>query len=110
MRLSTSRVSRRDADPRIGDRTDRGWSQPQLMPRVHVQPPPDGIYDFDFVAEPPGSCQSDTVIHANYVMTNFADTLKGVRVHAPLNSKTTLLDTGKLIVTRTATHLAVERP
>ncbi len=74
-----------------------GWSQPQLMPHVHIQPPPDGIYDFDFVAEPPEGIvpQVISVIHASYVMTNFADTLKGVRVHASLNSKTTLLDTGK---------------
>ena len=30
-----------------------GWSAGELVPRVYVQPPPDGIYDFDFVAEPP---------------------------------------------------------
>ena len=31
----------------------RGWSHPQLLPYTYVQPPPDGIYDYDFVAAPP---------------------------------------------------------
>jgi hypothetical protein len=75
----------------------RGWSHPQLKPHVHVQPPPDGIYDFDFIAERPGTLvpQMISLIHSDHVMTGFPDTLNGVRIHASQNSKTTLLDTGK---------------
>src|SRR3954454_21342902 len=75
----------------------RGWSHPQLKPHAHIQPPPDGIYDFDFIAERPGTLvpQMISLIHSDHVMTGFPDTLKGVRIHASQNSKTTLLDTGK---------------
>ena len=30
-----------------------GWSNPELVPYIYIQAPPDGIYDFDFVGEPP---------------------------------------------------------
>ncbi|WP_238543606.1 hypothetical protein [Pseudomonas sp. GM79] len=29
-----------------------GWTNPRLEPRVYIQFPPDGIQDFDFVADP----------------------------------------------------------
>ncbi|HEY6044196.1 MAG TPA: hypothetical protein VIU43_04770, partial [Nitrosospira sp.] len=74
-----------------------GWVNPQLRPHVHVQPPSDGVYDFDFVADRPTGIvpQHVSPIHASYVMKTFPDALKGVRVQASQNSKTTLLDAGK---------------
>ena len=29
-----------------------GWKDAELIPYVYIQPPPNGIYDYDFVAEP----------------------------------------------------------
>jgi len=74
-----------------------GWSHPQLKPHIHIQAPPDGIYDFDFVAARPDGTvpQAISTIHAGYVMRTFPETLKGVRIHAATNSKVALLDSGK---------------
>ncbi len=36
-----------------GTVTSSGWTRPQLIPRVFVHPPLDGLIEFDFVAEPP---------------------------------------------------------
>lgn len=66
-----------------------GWTQPQLIPFVYIQPPIDGIYDFSFVAqEPKGTVpQVITPITADYLLDPIPDALKGVRVNASLNSK-----------------------
>jgi hypothetical protein len=45
-----------------------GWSNPQLRP-VFVQAPPDGIYDFDFVAERPTGTVLDTLTHIDEPQT-----------------------------------------
>lgn len=63
-----------------------GWSNPQLLPYTYVQAPPDGIYDFDFVATPPEI--SAPVISPIRVRTIIpGEGIKGIRVHASLNSK-----------------------
>ena len=74
-----------------------GWSHPELKPHVFIQAPPDGIYDFDFVAKRPTGIVPQHVvpIEAGYVMKTFPETLKGVRIHARDNSKTALLDSGE---------------
>ncbi len=36
-----------------GTVTTSGWTKPQLVLRVHVHPPLDGLMELDFVAEPP---------------------------------------------------------
>lgn len=74
-----------------------GWSNPELKPHVFIQPPPDGIYGFDFVADRPTGIVPQHVvpIEASFVMRTFPETLKGVRIHAKDNSKTALLDSGK---------------
>jgi hypothetical protein len=77
--------------------TTTGWSNPQLMPYETLVVPPDGIYDFDFVAARPTGIVADHVtrIEAGYTMKPLPETLKGVRVHASQNSKTVMLDTGQ---------------
>ena len=69
-----------------------GWKNADLIPYIYIQPPPDGIYDYDFVAEPPDQPvpQVITPIVANKVEL-LLDDLKGVKVHASLNSKVALL-------------------
>jgi hypothetical protein len=65
-----------------------GWTNPELVEIVYVQPPADGIYDYDFVAEPPSGPSTDalTPIAATTIRTSIPDDLKGVRVRSETNS------------------------
>lgn len=65
-----------------------GYTNPRLEPYVYIQPPPDGIWDFDFVADKPTGMvpQVLTPIKAEYKWENYPGDLKGVRVHAETNS------------------------
>ncbi len=80
-----------------------GWEDAELIPYVYIQPPPDGIYDYDFVAEPPDQPvpQVITPIEACKI-ESLPDDLKGVRIHASLNCKVALLGerVGRTIVVR----------
>jgi hypothetical protein len=71
-----------------------GWSNPRLKPHIHIQAPPDGIYGFDFVAEPPEGSAVEIIspIEVTDVWENTPVGLKGVRIHAVQNSKTALVD------------------
>ena len=70
-----------------------GWTDPALEPYVYIQPPPDGIYDFTFVATPP-SGPVPQVLSTISVKDQIPLTpdLKGVRVHGATNSMEALLD------------------
>jgi hypothetical protein len=71
-----------------------GWSNPALQPHIHIQPPPDGIHDFDFVADRPTGPAPQVIspILATYIWEELPEGVKGVRVHALQNVKTVLLD------------------
>ena len=71
-----------------------GWSNPKLDPYIYIQAPPNGIYDFNFVADPPEGVATQVIspIEAIFIMENFTSDVKGVRIHASQNSKTALLD------------------
>ena len=71
-----------------------GWSNPKLDPYIYIQAPPDGIYDFNFVADPPEGVATQVIspIEAAFIMENLTSDVKGVRIHASQNSKTALLD------------------
>lgn len=65
-----------------------GWKSPELSAWAYINPPADGIYDFDFIAtRPPGEAiQKVTPIGA---LQFFADPPKGfvgVRVHGTTNN------------------------
>lgn len=70
-----------------------GWTAPELIPYVYIQQPPDGIYDFDFVAEPPGGITTQvlTPITVRHTVQSVPVGLKGVRIHASTNSQEALL-------------------
>jgi hypothetical protein len=70
-----------------------GWTNPRLVPYTYIQAPPDGIYDLDFVANPPNGivAQVITPIEALYAWRNAPVGLKGIRVHASTNSVVFLL-------------------
>jgi hypothetical protein len=76
-----------------GKTTTSGWSNPELSAVVYVQAPPDGIYDFDFVAEPPSgmAAQVLTPIKAQKVLGKMPKGFRGVRVSAKSNKKEALL-------------------
>jgi len=78
-----------------GNVPTESWSSPRLVPYIYIQPPSDGIYDFDFVADPPEGVVAQVIspINAVYIWKNFPEGLKGVRIHASQNSKTALLAT-----------------
>lgn len=71
-----------------------GWTNPRLEPFIFIQPPPDGIYDFDFVADPPvgPATQVITPIAVAHLWDNLPRDVKGVRIHAAENSKKALLN------------------
>src|SRR5574340_174711 len=65
-----------------------GWSNPKLIPHVHIHAPPDGIYGFDFVADPPKGVAGQVIslIEVADLWTDLPKGVKGVRVHAAQNS------------------------
>lgn len=71
-----------------------GWSNPQLVPYTYVQAPPDGIYDFDFMATPPQDIVAEVItpIRAQYIWPIFPQELSGVRIHTSTNSQVVLLN------------------
>lgn len=71
----------------LGTVSTDGWKNPRLVPYVYVQFPPDGIWDFDFVAEEPDGPvpQVLTPIVGHYDWKGFPAELKGVRIHSSTN-------------------------
>ena len=65
-----------------------GWTNPRLEPRIYIQPPADGIYVFDFVADRPDGISNPAItpISATNKVTS-PQWAKGVRVVAETNSK-----------------------
>jgi hypothetical protein len=65
-----------------------GWSHFRLQPYIYVQPPPDGIWDFVFVGDPPTGAALDVISHATatYVWTLGQSDFRGVRVHSATNA------------------------
>jgi hypothetical protein len=69
-----------------------GWTNPQLVPYTYIQAPPDGIYDFDFVAVPPTEVVAQVITPISVKYEWSAQCVKGVRIHASTNSQVALLD------------------
>jgi len=76
-----------------GQTRTSGYTKVRLTPRVYVKPPADGIYEFDFNANPPTKKSLDvlTDVKASYDWDNFPKTLKGIKVYAETNDKTAKL-------------------
>ena len=72
-----------------GNVTSSGWKNPELVPHSFEQPPPDGIYDFDFVAESPSDISLPVVmpIETELNQRQIPSNLKGIRIHASTNTK-----------------------
>jgi hypothetical protein len=92
-----------------------GWRAPELIPYVYIQPPPDGMYDFDFVAEPPEGItpQVLTPIAVRHTVQSAPVDLIGVRIHASMNSQEAILGetgdgSGTICVRGTLTDEGIE--
>ena len=68
-----------------------GWVQPRLAPYTYAQAPPDGLYEFDFVAFPPqgGAARVMTSIRATVLWPQRA---RRIRVYASTNAQESVLD------------------
>lgn len=78
-----------------GNILGKGWTNPRLEPFVFIQPPPDGIYDFDFVADPPHqepATDAITPIGVVHLWDPLPPDAKGVRIHVKHDSKKAFLD------------------
>ncbi len=74
----------------IGQVPTVGWSYGALVPYVYDAPPPDGYWEFDFVATPPSGPAGDiiTPVAAGYNWAHYpTDTVNGVTVYASQNSE-----------------------
>lgn len=65
-----------------------GWTNPKLIPYVYVTEPSNGIWEFDFIADPPLSIAATvlTPIFAKIEWQDFPKSLKGIKVYASSNS------------------------
>ncbi|MCR9255332.1 MAG: hypothetical protein NXI16_04475 [Alphaproteobacteria bacterium] len=73
----------------VGEVPTSGWTNAMLVPRVYVDPPADGIQDFDFVAEEPTGDVAQIVseIPAQpFFFYDMPDWVVGVRVHGANNA------------------------
>lgn len=70
-----------------------GWKDPKLIPYVYIQPPPDGMWEFDFVAEAPTGIVLTALfpVAAEYEWKGDLSRVKGFRVHASSNAKERLI-------------------
>ena len=75
-----------------GTTSSPGWTEPQLVPYTYVQDPPDGIYDFDFMAIPPTGIITKVVSPIRLVVNLPGEGVNGIRVHATLNSREVILN------------------
>lgn len=72
-----------------------GWTNPQLIPFTYVQAPPDGIYDFDFVATPPIGIITKVISPIRLRTDLPGEGVNGIRIHASLNFKKVILNTAE---------------
>jgi hypothetical protein len=70
----------------LGEVPTTGWSNIRLLPVIYVQPPADGIQDFEFVGSPAG-IGADVMLPVAATYAGHAPAwLKGVRVKAVQNA------------------------
>lgn len=73
-----------------GETRSNHWTDPELQPWIYIEPPLDGVYDFDFVAQPPSGPSNPVItpIQAQHVWKDLPDHVRGIRVHSETNSVT----------------------
>ncbi len=83
----------------VGQVNTGGWKNGRLVPYVYVQFPPDGIWEFDFVADEPAGpvIQVISVISANYLWHDYPKELKGVRIYSSTNKMESWIGKAELV-------------
>ena len=79
----------------FGTTPSPGWTNPHLVPFTYVQAPPDGIYDFDFVATPPTGIVTKVISPIRLQADLPGEGVNGIRIHASLNFKEVILNTAE---------------
>ncbi len=76
-----------------GNVSTGGWTDACLRPRLYNQVPPDGIYDYDFLATSPDGPAPTLIapVTASLMISPIPKELKGVRIHARRNTQVALL-------------------
>lgn len=72
-----------------GEVISEGWKNPRLISHTRMKEMPDGIWEFDFVADapPPGIVRPALVsVRAEYLVTSVPPWLTGIRVHGSTKS------------------------
>jgi len=80
------------------------------VPYTYVQPPPDGIYDYDFVAAPPRDVAAQVLTRITATAKGLPQGAKGIRVHASLNSKEALISPNDFACTETGISMGEGMP
>lgn len=71
----------------LGEVTSTGWTRPRLNPVFYVTPPADGVWDFEFQADPPHGMAAQVILPVGALYLGVApEWCKGVRVHAASNA------------------------
>jgi hypothetical protein len=68
----------------VGQVPTGGWTEVQLLRRAYVQPPADGIWEYDLLAKPPEGLATQVIskVKATDVWEKVElDNLKGIRVY-----------------------------
>lgn len=70
-----------------GEVPNGGYTNARLDPWHYLTPPADGIYAFNFVADPPTgpSLQVISPVHGQFQWVDFPPEVKGVRIHGQFN-------------------------
>ena len=70
-----------------------GWTSPRLAPRVYIMPPADGVWEFDFYADPPAGIVLEVIQPIFAAATVSAPAwCTGVRILAQTNSIAATID------------------
>jgi hypothetical protein len=79
-----------------GNAREGGWIKIQLVPHEYSTPPADadGIYEFDFKAQPPSNAaiQVITPVEASYTINPMPESLVGVKIYAENNEIIAMLE------------------
>jgi hypothetical protein len=71
-----------------------GWTSTRLLPRFYIGNPPDGIWDFDLVADAPIGLVADVLLPVAALQTlDSIPGIKGIRVHGEKNFVESLIIT-----------------
>jgi hypothetical protein len=71
----------------LGEVNTTGWTHPRLSPVFYDLQPKDGIWDFDFIADPPIGIVAPVIMPVGALYVGHAPAwCKGVRIHAVHNA------------------------